>query len=179
VLHLKTCRPGLTNMFTVRRGPEPVEPESRHETAKILYRRFFRAFLGRPASRRGLTQQFAASCTACTSWMNPNQYWSVRRKRHGCRPALRTWSAPPKADATISPGTFRRRPGQGHQPVLPGRPFLEIIRYARDQTIDLISSPPMAGALTSMLWAASPKRSSAIPCPVLTVRHPEYKFEAP
>ncbi|MBN1844764.1 MAG: universal stress protein [Sedimentisphaerales bacterium] len=62
-----------------------------------------------------------------------------------------------------------------------GRPFLEIIRYARQEEIDLIVIATHGhGALASMLLGSvTEKVVRKSPCPVLTVRHPEHKFEIP
>jgi nucleotide-binding universal stress UspA family protein len=65
--------------------------------------------------------------------------------------------------------------------VLTGIPFVEIIRYARDQSIDLIVIGTHGhGALAAMLLGTvAEKIVRKAPCPVLTVRHPEHKFEMP
>ena len=65
--------------------------------------------------------------------------------------------------------------------VLPGRPFVEIIRYARDQEIDLIVIATHGrGALASMLLGSvTEKVVRKSMCPVLTIRHPEHRFESP
>jgi nucleotide-binding universal stress UspA family protein len=62
-----------------------------------------------------------------------------------------------------------------------GKPFIEIIRYARDQSIDMIVIASHGhGALASMLMGSvTEKVVRKSPCPVLTVRHGEYKFEMP
>lgn len=65
--------------------------------------------------------------------------------------------------------------------VLPGKPFVEIIRYAREHEIDLIVMGTHGhSALASMfLGSVAEKVVRKAPCAVLTVRHPEHKFEAP
>lgn len=65
--------------------------------------------------------------------------------------------------------------------VLVGTPFVEIIRYARDQSIDLIVLGTHGrSALSAMLLGAvAEKVVRKAPCPVLTVRHPQHKFEMP
>jgi len=65
--------------------------------------------------------------------------------------------------------------------VIAGRPFLEIIQYARENSIDLIIiSTHGRGALASMLLGSvAEKVVRKAPCAVLTVRHPEHKFEIP
>ena len=65
--------------------------------------------------------------------------------------------------------------------VVAGRPFVEIIQYARGHDIDLIViSTHGRGALTSMLLGSvTEKVVRKAPCAVLTVRNPEHKFEIP
>jgi len=62
-----------------------------------------------------------------------------------------------------------------------GRPFLEIIRYSRENSIDMIVIATHGhGGLTSvLLGSVTEKVIRKSPCPVLTVRHPEHKFEMP
>ncbi|MBN2133002.1 MAG: universal stress protein [Sedimentisphaerales bacterium] len=68
-----------------------------------------------------------------------------------------------------------------HAEVLVGRPFVEIIRYAREKEMDLIVIATHGhGALASMLLGSvTEKVVRKCECPVLTIRHPEQKFEAP
>ena len=65
--------------------------------------------------------------------------------------------------------------------VVSGRPFVEIVRYARENEIDLtVIATHGHGALASMLLGSvTEKVVRKSPCPVLTVRHPEHKFEIP
>jgi len=65
--------------------------------------------------------------------------------------------------------------------VLLGRPFAEIIRYARQQGIDLIVIATHGrGGLTHMLLGSvTEKVVRKSPCPVLTVRHPQHQFVMP
>jgi nucleotide-binding universal stress UspA family protein len=65
--------------------------------------------------------------------------------------------------------------------VLVGTPFVEIIRYARDQSIDLIVMGTHGrSALASMLLGSvAEKVVRKAPCPVLTIRDPRHRFEAP
>ena len=65
--------------------------------------------------------------------------------------------------------------------MLTGRPFLEIINYSRDQAIDMIVIATHGhGAIASMLMGSvTEKVVRKSPCPVLTVRHAEHKFEMP
>jgi len=65
--------------------------------------------------------------------------------------------------------------------IIQGRPFLEIIKYARSNKIDLIVMATHGhGALSSMfLGSVAEKVVRKAPCAVLTVRHPDHKFETP
>jgi len=65
--------------------------------------------------------------------------------------------------------------------VVMGKPFAEIIRYAREQNIDLIVLGTHGrSALGSMLLGnVVEKVVRKAPCAVLTVRHPEHRYEAP
>lgn len=71
--------------------------------------------------------------------------------------------------------------GQLIKKMVNGRPFVEIINYARDEQIDLIViSTHGHGALASMLLGSvTEKVVRKAPCPVLTIRHDAYKFEMP
>lgn len=65
--------------------------------------------------------------------------------------------------------------------VIMGKPFVEIIRYSREENIDLIVMGTHGhSALASMFMGnVTEKVVRKAPCPVLSVRHPEHKFEAP
>jgi len=65
--------------------------------------------------------------------------------------------------------------------VVIGKPFSEIIHYARDRDIDLIVLGTHGrSALGSMLLGSvAEKVVRKAPCAVLTVRHPAHRFEAP
>jgi nucleotide-binding universal stress UspA family protein len=65
--------------------------------------------------------------------------------------------------------------------VLVGVPFVEIIRYARDQSIDLIviGTHGHSALAAMLLGTVAEKVVRKAPCPVLTVRHPHHKFELP
>jgi nucleotide-binding universal stress UspA family protein len=62
-----------------------------------------------------------------------------------------------------------------------GSPFLEIIRYAQAQNIDLIVMGTHGrGPIAHMLiGSVAEKVVRKAPCPVLTVRHPEHEFVMP
>jgi nucleotide-binding universal stress UspA family protein len=64
---------------------------------------------------------------------------------------------------------------------LTGSPFLEIVRYAKAQDIDLIiigthGRGPIAHVLMGSVAERVVRKA---PCPVLTVRHPEHEFVMP
>ena len=62
-----------------------------------------------------------------------------------------------------------------------GHPFVEIVRYAREHEIDLIVMGTHGrGPIGHMLMGSvAEKVVRKAPCPVLTVRHPEHRFEYP
>ena len=64
---------------------------------------------------------------------------------------------------------------------LNGSPFLEIIQFAKQQTIDLIVIGTHGrGAVSHMLMGSVAERVvRKAPCPVLTVRHPQHEFVMP
>jgi universal stress protein A len=59
--------------------------------------------------------------------------------------------------------------------------FVEIVRYARDQKIDLlVMGTHGRGPIAHMLLGSvAEKVVRKAPCPVLTVRHPEHEFVMP
>jgi universal stress protein A len=59
--------------------------------------------------------------------------------------------------------------------------FVEIVRYAREQHIDLlVMGTHGRGAIAHMLMGSvAEKVVRKAPCPVLTVRHPEHEFVMP
>jgi nucleotide-binding universal stress UspA family protein len=65
--------------------------------------------------------------------------------------------------------------------VVSGTPFVEIVRYARENDIDLIVLGTHGrGALAHMLMGSVAERVvRKAPCPVLTVKHPEHEFVMP
>lgn len=65
--------------------------------------------------------------------------------------------------------------------VVMGKPFAEILHYAREQGVDLIVLGTHGrSALGSMLLGSvAEKVVRKASCAVLTVRHPEHHFEAP
>jgi nucleotide-binding universal stress UspA family protein len=62
-----------------------------------------------------------------------------------------------------------------------GTPFVEIIRYAKSEAVDLIVLGTHGrGPIAHMLMGSVAERVvRKAPCPVLTVRHPEHEFVMP
>ena len=65
--------------------------------------------------------------------------------------------------------------------VLRGRPFVEIIRYARREGMDLIvtGTHGHSGIRHVLMGSVAEKIVRKSPCPVLTIRHPDHAFEMP
>lgn len=65
--------------------------------------------------------------------------------------------------------------------VIDGHPFVEIVRHARQNDVDLIIMGTHGrGAIAHMLLGSvTEKTIRKAPCPVLTVRHPEHEFIHP
>jgi nucleotide-binding universal stress UspA family protein len=65
--------------------------------------------------------------------------------------------------------------------VVMGRPFAEIVSYARENTIDLIviATHGRGGLSHVLLGSTTEKLIRKAPCPVLTVRHPQHTFVMP
>jgi nucleotide-binding universal stress UspA family protein len=62
-----------------------------------------------------------------------------------------------------------------------GPPFLEIVRYAKETSIDLIviGTHGRSGLAHVFMGSVAEKVVRKSPCPVLSVRHPEHEFIAP
>lgn len=62
-----------------------------------------------------------------------------------------------------------------------GRPFVEIISYARTHEIDLIviATHGRSGLKHVLLGSTAERVIRKAPCPVLTVRHPQHDFVMP
>lgn len=62
-----------------------------------------------------------------------------------------------------------------------GRPFLEIIEYAREIQADMIvlSTHGRSGLKQALLGGTAEKVIRKAPCPVLSIRHPEHEFVMP
>lgn len=65
--------------------------------------------------------------------------------------------------------------------VLRGRAFVEIIRYARENNMDLIvlGTHGWSALRQVLMGSVADKVAHKSPCPVLTVRHPDHGFEMP
>ena len=65
--------------------------------------------------------------------------------------------------------------------VTEGTPFLEVVRYAKEHEIDLIvmGTHGRTGLAHMLLGSVAEKVVRKAGCPVLTVRHPDKKFEMP
>lgn len=64
---------------------------------------------------------------------------------------------------------------------LHGKPWREIISFAKDQNMDLIvmATHGLSGLSHALYGSTSEKVIRKAHCPVLTVRHPDVKFEMP
>jgi nucleotide-binding universal stress UspA family protein len=62
-----------------------------------------------------------------------------------------------------------------------GRPFVEIIRYAREHQMDLVvmGTHGHSALTTVLLGSVAEKVVRKSSCPVLTVRHQKHRFEMP
>ena len=62
-----------------------------------------------------------------------------------------------------------------------GSPFVEIVRFAKSEDIDLIvmGSHGMGPVAHMLMGSVAEKVVRKAPCPVLTVRHPEHEFVMP
>lgn len=65
--------------------------------------------------------------------------------------------------------------------ILAGRPFMEIIRYAREKSIDMIviATHGRSAIQQVLLGGTTEKVVRKAPCPVLTVRQGQHEFEMP
>ena len=62
-----------------------------------------------------------------------------------------------------------------------GKPFVEIIRLAKEKNADLIvmATHSQTGIRHSHLGSTSERVVRKAPCPVMVIRHPEYQFVMP
>jgi nucleotide-binding universal stress UspA family protein len=65
--------------------------------------------------------------------------------------------------------------------VISGKPFIEIIRYARDEKIDMIimATHGRSGLKSVMLGSVADRVVRKAPCPVLTIRSDTHDFVLP
>ena len=70
---------------------------------------------------------------------------------------------------------------QASSEILFGKPFVEIVKYARDQNADLIVMATHGrGAISHILMGSTAEKVvRKAPCPVLTVKHPAQIFAMP
>jgi len=62
-----------------------------------------------------------------------------------------------------------------------GRPFVEIVREAREREVDLvvIATHGRTGLSHAMFGSTAEKVVRKAPCPVLSIKHPEHEFVMP
>jgi nucleotide-binding universal stress UspA family protein len=65
--------------------------------------------------------------------------------------------------------------------LMKGNAFIEIIRFAREQEVDLIvmGTHGRSGVAQMLMGSVAEKVVRKAPCPVLTVRHPQHEFVMP
>jgi nucleotide-binding universal stress UspA family protein len=65
--------------------------------------------------------------------------------------------------------------------IVRGRPFVQIIRYAREKKMDLtvLGTHGHSGLTHILMGSVAEKVVRKSPCPVLTIRHPDHEFEMP
>ena len=68
-----------------------------------------------------------------------------------------------------------------HCEIRAGTPFVEILRYAKEMSADLIVMGTHGRGLVAhtLMGSVAEKVVRTAPCPVLTVRHPEHEFVMP
>ena len=79
------------------------------------------------------------------------------------------------------PGPLWKGGGSLKRTTREGPPFLEIVRYAKDNDIDLIvlGTHGHSGLAHLLLGSVAEKVVRKAPCPVLSVRNPEHEFVMP
>ena len=65
--------------------------------------------------------------------------------------------------------------------VIMGKPFMEIIQYARTEEVDLIvlGTHGSSGIAHALMGSVAERVVRKAPCPVLTIKHPEHEFIMP
>lgn len=131
---------------------------------------------------RALAEAFSASLHVVHVIPDPyTQPWSIEATGISIADLLATWErdAQKRLESLMSGGD--RKKLQATLATRVGHPFVEIIRYARDQNVDLIVMGTHGrGAVGHMfLGSVAEKLVRKAPCPVLTVRHPQHEFVRP
>lgn len=65
--------------------------------------------------------------------------------------------------------------------ILYGKPWREVVTYAKENAMDLIVIPThgLSGLSHAIYGSTAEKVIRKAPCPVLTIRHPDVKFDMP
>ena len=105
------------------------------------------------------------------------QLWSIEATGVAIPELLKTW----EKDARERLERMKPQALESELITQVGHPFLQIIRYAKEHSIDLIVLGTHGrGPIGHMfLGSVAEKVVRKAPCPVLTVRHPEHAFESP
>lgn len=110
------------------------------------------------------------------------QYWmAIGPETVPAGPSVEEMIENAKKQMTEFVSKYLPRQCQATTEIVSGRPFVEIIRIARDQQMDIIVIGTHGrGALTQMLLGSvAEKVIRKAPCPVLSVRHPGHEFTMP
>ena len=127
---------------------------------------------------RAVAEQFNAKLHVLHVILDPHaQPWSIEATGMDIGSLVPTW----EADAKRRLDELDLGDAQRELLTKIGHPFVEIIRYAKQRDIDLIVMGTHGrGAIEHMLLGSvAEKVVRKAPCPVLTVRHPEHRFERP
>lgn len=129
-----------------------------------------------------LAQAFTSSLHVLHVIPDPyTQPWSVEATGVSITDLLRTWEADAKKRLETLVPPAERAQLKAELATRVGHPFVEIVRYARDQNVDLIVMGTHGrGPVGHMfLGSVAEKVVRKAPCPVLTVRHPQHEFVRP
>ena len=85
------------------------------------------------------------------------------------------------ANETLATLTAETKEVPVHTQVLISAPHVEIVRYAREQEIDLIAltTHGRTGLSHVLIGSTAEKVVQMAPCPVLTIKNPEHEFVLP
>ena len=99
---------------------------------------------------------------------------------HGYNPVNDPLDEEPKLDR-LAEALASRHTCQIQAEVRTGKPFVEIIRMAREKDVDLIvmGTHGRAGLPHMLIGSTAEKVVRMAPCPVLTVKRPEHEFVMP